>query len=168
MTNDRYKIFVEQLRDGHSEALDESFAPEFLDVNERDLKFTDPVAIQGEAYLADDTLVLHVDLKTYATIPCSICNEPVKTPVEIQGFYHAVPIDDIKGGIYNFQEILRETILLETPALSECNQGKCPQRKALEQYLKKESSEGKGGQAEEGYRPFADFDFDEKKKKLKD
>jgi len=156
MTNDRYKIFVEQLRDGHSEALDESFAPEFLDVNERDLKFTDPVAIQGEAYLADDTLVLHVDLKTYATIPCSICNEPVKTPV------------DIKGGIYNFQEILRETILLETPALSECNQGKCPQRKALEQYLKKESSEGKGGQAEEGYRPFADFDFDEKKKKLKD
>jgi len=162
MKDERFRVFVEQLRDGHIEKLREAFEPLFLDVHEKDLTFADPVHIQGEAYLADEMLVLHMDIDTYATIPCLICNEPVKVEIAIKGFYHAIPIDEIKGSVFNFQELLRETILLETPNLAECNQGKCPQRKTVQKYLKNDA-DGSKKSNEEGYRPFADLDFDQKK-----
>lgn len=158
MIDDHFRIFVEQLREGHVEEVNEVFPPKFLDVQERDLNFRTPVTITGEAYLADDMLVLHFDVNTVATIPCLVCNEPVDVEMKIKGFYHAVPLKEIKGGIYDFSEVLRETILLEVPLLAECNQGKCPQRMTLKKYLKEEDL--KNGSDEEGYRPFAGLDFD--------
>lgn len=158
--DDRFKIYIDQLRDGEMENLSEDFSPEFLDVNEQDLKFVDPVNLQGEAYLAEDMLMLHLNIKTACLIPCAICNEPVKVPIEVIGFYHAEPLEEIKGGIFHFQEILRETILLNTPILAECKQGKCPQRGPLEKYLKPESSSN-SGESDDGYRPFADLDLDQ-------
>jgi uncharacterized metal-binding protein YceD (DUF177 family) len=164
MKDERFKIFVEQLRDGHIEKLVEQFPADILGVKEKDLAFVDPIGIKGEAYLADDMLVLHLDVHTFATIPCLICNEPVKVEIAIKGFYHAIPIEEIKGSVYNFQEILRETVLLETPALAECNEGKCSQRQSVQKYLRKEGSTKNNERNEEGYRPFADLDFDPKKK----
>lgn len=163
MIDDRYRIFVEQLRDGSNEEIDESVPPDFLDVHEKDLSFTHPVAINGQVYLADDMLVLHLDVSTVATMTCSICNGPADVEIAIKGFYHAVPLIEIKGAVYDFREILRETILLEVPILAECNQGKCPQRKSLEKYLKKENATGNKDD-DEGYKPFADIDFDLKDK----
>jgi uncharacterized metal-binding protein YceD (DUF177 family) len=155
---DRFRIYVEQLREGHTELISESFLPDFLEILERDMAFCDPVLIKGEAYLADEMLILHFDIKTSAIIPCSICNEPVKVETHIQEFYHAVPLHEIKTGIYNFKEILRETILLDTPLLAECDQGKCPKRQELQKYFKKSST----GNEEEGYQPFAHLDNKEK------
>jgi uncharacterized metal-binding protein YceD (DUF177 family) len=160
--DERFKIYIDQLRDGEVENLLEEFSPEFLDVNEPDLKFIDPINLRGEAYLAENMLMLHLDIKTACMIPCSICNESVKVPIEIIGFYHAVPLDEIKGGIFYFQEMLRETILLNTPILAECNQGKCPQRTSLQKYLKPESSSG-SREGDDGYHPFADLDLDKNK-----
>lgn len=157
--NDRFKIYVEQLREGHVEKISEKFSPEFLDVHEKDLKYADPVLVKGEAYLAEDMLVLHVDIKTFGMIPCSICNEPVKVEIAIKGSYHAIPLEEIKGGIFNYQEIIRETILLETPILTECNQGKCPQRSSVQKYLKKEGAPKSKNGNEDGYHPFADLDL---------
>lgn len=161
MTDDRFKIFVEQLRDGSTEEINETFTPDFLEINERDLSFTHPVNVQGQVYLADDMLVFHLDVDTIATIPCAICNNPADVEIKIEGLYHAVPLDEIKGAVYDFREILRETILLEVPILAECGQGKCPQRKSLEKYFKKESAPGSEAD-EEGYKPFAGLDFDVK------
>jgi uncharacterized metal-binding protein YceD (DUF177 family) len=153
---DQFKIYVEQLRDGHTEELRESFSPDFLEIRERDLAFHDPVDIQGEVYLADEMLILHIDIKTVARMPCIICSEPVKVEVSIPGFYHAVPLNEVKSGIYNFKELLKETVLLETPSLAECCSGKCPQRQELQKYFKKESSDEKEekGHFPEGYHPF--------------
>lgn len=162
----RFKIYVEQLRDGHVEKLAENFAPKFLDVSENDLAFVDPVEIRGEAYLADDMLVLHVDVHTFCKIPCRICNEPVNTEIAIKGFYHAMPLEEIKTGVFDFQDILRETILLEVPSLVECHEGTCPQRRGMAKYFKKESPPGEKG-VEEGYQPFADLDLDVPIKKSK-
>jgi uncharacterized metal-binding protein YceD (DUF177 family) len=163
MIDDRFRIFVEQLRDGRVEKIDESVAADFLGIHEKDLAFTNPVAIRGQVYLADEMLVLHWDIKTVATLTCSICNGPANVDIAIKGFYYAVPLEEIKGAVYDFREILRETILLEVPILAECNQGKCPQRKSVEKYLKKENDpESKDN--EEGYKPFADIDFDFKDK----
>ena len=159
MTNDRFRVFVEQLRDGNTEEIEETFAPDFLGINERDLSFTHPVTVRGQVYLADDMLILHLDVNTIATIPCAICNAPADINIAIKGFYHAVSLEEIKGAIYDFREILRETILLEVPILAECHQGKCPQRKSLEKYFKKEGAPGSEAD-EEGYKPFAGLDFD--------
>jgi len=163
MIDDRFRVFVEQLRNGHIQEIDEVFSTEFLDLNERDLSFKNPVTVKGQIYLAEEMLILHLTIHAVATIPCAICNGPADVEINVNGFYHAVPLEEIKGAIYDFREILRETILLEVPILAECHQGKCPQRKTLEKYLKNEGAPG-AKEDEEGYRPFAGLDFDFKDK----
>jgi uncharacterized metal-binding protein YceD (DUF177 family) len=159
--DDRFRVFIDQLREGNIEDIDESFSPDFLGINERDLSFTQPIHVKGQVYLAEDVLILHFDINTIATLSCAICNGPTNVEIAIKGFYHAVPLNEIKGAVYDFHEILRETILLEVPILTECNEGKCPQRQTLEKYFKKENAPG-SKEDEDGYRPFADFDFDVK------
>jgi uncharacterized metal-binding protein YceD (DUF177 family) len=163
MTEDAFRVYVEQLRHGVTEEINETFSPDFLEIQEKDLVFSKPVTLKGQVYLADEMLVLHFDIHAVATLACSICNEPADVEIAINGFYHAVPLNEIKGAVYDFREILRETILLEVPISTECHQGKCPQRKSLQKYLKKESAPGTK-EEEEGYRPFADLDFDFKDK----
>jgi uncharacterized metal-binding protein YceD (DUF177 family) len=158
--DDAFKIYVEQLRDGHSEKIKETLSPDFLDIHEPDLAFGDDVEIEGEAYLAEENLVLHLQIRTFAVILCSICNEPVKVELRIPSFYHAEPLQAIKGGIFNFQGVLRESILLDTPPFAECNEGSCPKRKEIEKYLRPPREEDSQETEDEGYRPFADLDFD--------
>lgn len=151
MHTDAFKIYTEQLRNGHVEEISEELSPEFLNVKERDLSFTDKVRIHGQAYIASDDLILQLDIEAKALIPCSICNEPVKVEIEIDKFIHVEQLDQIKAAIFDFSETLREVILLETPSFAECNEGTCPKRKELKKYLKDPAT------SEEGYRPFADL-----------
>jgi len=157
MIDDSFRIYIEQLRDGEVESLVETYTPEFLDIHEKELSFVDPIHMTGEVYLADDMLVLHLNINTLSTMPCRICNELIKNEIQINGFYHAVPISEIKTGIYDFREVLRETILLETPQLIECHQGECPKRKTLQKYLKAENDLNK--ETDDKYHPFADLEF---------
>lgn len=153
-----YNIYIERLRDGHIEKIDETLTPEFLGIDEKFLVFQDLVKITGEAYLAEDTLVLHLEINTQSSVPCSVCNEPVKTEISIHNFYHAEPLDNIKSGIFNYQQILRECILLETSPFAECK-GNCPRRLELQKYFKKPGS--KSSDNEEGYQPFANLSMDD-------
>lgn len=154
-----YNIFIERLRDGHIEKIEETLTPEFIGIHEKFLFFQDPVYIKGEAYLAEDTLVVHLEINTKSTIPCSVCNEPVKTDISIHNFYHAEPLENIKSGIFNYQEILRECVLLETSSFAECEQGNCPRRLELQKYFKKPGSNSL--EDEEGYQPFANLSIDD-------
>lgn len=152
MSHDPFKIHLEQLRDGQTAKIDEKFDPDFLDVHEKDLEFKKPVHVTGDVYIAGDALVLHFVINTNAFIPCSVCNEPVDIGVNIEDFYHLEPLVDIKGGIFNFKEVVREAVLLEVPAFAECNEGKCKKRKELKKYLKDQNKT-----TEEGYHPFANL-----------
>jgi uncharacterized metal-binding protein YceD (DUF177 family) len=158
--DDRFKIYIEQLRDGHIEKIAEKIPCGFLDVQEKDLSFFGDVIVEGEAYLVENTLVLHLGAQAVCLIPCTICNEPVKTPVLIEKFYANIPFDEIKGGLFNFKDVLREAILLEVPLFAECNDGHCPQRKELDKYLKPESKETKKSPEADGFKPFADFNWE--------
>lgn len=160
MDTECFKIYVEQLRDGHVEKIDESIPSDFLGVQEKDLEFRDKVKVQGEAYLADDVLILHLNMESDAIIPCSICNKPVAYHVVILGLYHMEPLENIKAGIFYFNEIVREAILLETPRFTECENGQCPARKEISRYLKEPSASS--NEEAEGFKPFADFDFEKK------
>lgn len=156
--NDGFKIRVESLKNGHTEQIEEEFTPEFIDVREEKLAFLDPVFVSGEAYLADSDLILHLDINTQATIPCSICNEPVKMPIELQGLYLSEPLEEIKTGVFSLVDPIREAIIIESPAFAECNDGRCPARKDFEKYIRKnESSED---DAPDGYRPFENLKLD--------
>jgi uncharacterized metal-binding protein YceD (DUF177 family) len=163
LKDDAFKIYVEQLRDGHVEKLHETFAPNFLDIHEEELHFNENVTIEGEAYLADENLILHLQIATQAIIPCSICNGPVETKILLPNFYHMEPLADVKSGIFDFSNILREAILLEVPGFAECHNGNCPERKQVAKYLKEPAKKAAGGDKniEDGYQPFADIDFDQ-------
>lgn len=152
--NEAFKIYIEQLRDGHSENIAEDFSPEFLDIQDEDLNFVDPIDVKGEAYLAENDLILHLDIHTLATIPCAICNEEVKVPIDLTNFYFTIPTTEIKTGIYNFKEMLRENILLSTPLFAECNNGECPEREELKKFFRESDSSDKNSE-DEGYHPFA-------------
>jgi len=157
---DAFKIYVEQLRDGHVEELNESYDPSFLEIDEKDVSFMDPVLLRGRAYLADDELILHLNIETQVILPCVVCNDRVKVPLALHDNIQAIPLSEIKGGILNIKKLLREVILLDTPVFAECG-GKCPRRTEISQYLKKNGD--KKDQKDEGYTPFADLDWKEEK-----
>lgn len=150
--SDIFRIYTDRLHDGHTEEFNEEVPPDFLEVSEEDLQFGDPVLFRGEAYTADDDLILHFTVSTAAKIPCSICNDPVKVEVGEFEFYHAEPMSEIRSGVFNFKELLREAILIEVPAFAECSQGQCPRRQELSKYLKDED------EGDQVYHPFADLE----------
>jgi len=161
---DQFKIYPERLRDGHVERLHEVFPPDFIDVKEQELRFEHSVDVEGEAYLADDNLIIHLDIATIALMPCAICNEASEVPLEIKDFYHMEPLNEIHGAVFDLTDLLRETLLLELPKVVECNHGHCPQRQEVGKYFKKCSAKNLADKDknsdQEGYLPFADIDLE--------
>jgi uncharacterized metal-binding protein YceD (DUF177 family) len=148
---DGFKIYVDRLKNGQLEKIDETFSPEFLDVNEKALFFEDPVHVEGEAYIAEGDLILNLSISTEAKMPCKICNELVKAPIRLQQMYQTEPLEEIKRGVFSMVNLIREAILLETPSFVECGNGQCAHRKEVEKYLRSSSSEEED---EGGYHPF--------------
>ena len=138
--DDDFKIFVDRLKGGKVDKLNLSLPPDFLDVTESHLSFKTDVSVKGEAYIAEDALVLHMDIGTREEIPCSICNSPVGVDIHLKGVYHIEPLADIKAGVFDPKEVIRENILLESPSFAECNQGNCPERTRIKKYLKDSAS----------------------------
>ncbi|KIC71257.1 hypothetical protein DB44_EC00330 [Candidatus Protochlamydia amoebophila] len=157
--DDQFKIFVDQLRDGHEKIIHESLFPDFIDIHETDLSFKKNIELDGVAYKADDELILNWKIRAQALMSCSICNEAVPVNIEIDNFYHSEPLAEVKGAIYNFKDLLRETILIEVPAFAECEEGNCPRRQEVSKYLKEPSEDEQD--IEDGYQPFANLDWKE-------
>jgi uncharacterized metal-binding protein YceD (DUF177 family) len=136
MSNKQFEIYLDRLKNEEVYLIEEESSPAFLDIEEETLKFTAPVVIKGKAYLTSDHLILKFAISTKAMLPCLICNELFSTPIIIDDFTHAEALEEIGNHIFNFTELLRETILLEIPSFIECNDGTCPQRASVAKYLK--------------------------------
>ncbi len=134
--SETFKIYIDRLRGGTTQKIDALLDPAFLDVNEPDLRFAQPVRVHGEAYLTDEHLVIHLKAKATANIPCAICNTPTETEISVDNFYHTEMLQEIRSGVFDFTEVLREAILIEVPRTLECNQGKCPERETISPYLR--------------------------------
>lgn len=134
--DDTFKIFVLRLKEGHQEHLREELSPEFVDIQESDVKFQVPVRVEGLASLSDDTFLLKLHVETEVTLPCAICNQPVQVPLSIPDFLFTAPLSEVRGGVFDYRDTLREAILLEIPPRAECGGGDCPERAVLAQYLK--------------------------------
>jgi uncharacterized metal-binding protein YceD (DUF177 family) len=134
--NNIFKIYTDRLREGQSEKIDLAIAPDLLLSAEKELTFSGNVLIKGEAYLAEQHLIFHLKIKALASMPCLVCNETVAVPLEIEEFYHAEPLQDIRSAIFDCSPFLREAIFLQLPSFVECHQGRCPERETLNKYLK--------------------------------
>lgn len=152
--DDRFKIYVDRLVNGSIEVLDETFPPDVMDISEGDLTFPSPIKVSGKAYLSNNTLILNLSILTDALLPCAICNESVTYKIDLHDRYFSEDLDSIRSGIFNYKDLLRETILLEIPQTIECHEGACPERKTLAKYLKQDS---KKDDSDSTYHPFADL-----------
>jgi uncharacterized metal-binding protein YceD (DUF177 family) len=145
-------IYLDQLKEDKKEKVDMTFSSTFLELEEEEIHFPEPLHISGEWYLTSTHLIIHLNIKGVATLPCSICNKPSFYPIELTGFYHAEPLENITSAIFDYKEIIREAILLEMPHFIECENGHCPERANMEKYLKKEKKKT----SEETF-PFSDL-----------
>lgn len=153
--NDDFKIYIDRLKDGEVQKIEGLFKPELLEVDEEDLQFHKGVLVKAEAYTTEEDLIVRLTASTTATMPCAICNEPTDTKISCTDFYVTEPLSEIKGAVYNFALALREGLLTEIPATTECNQGPgtCPMRKTYEQYFRSEEET-------EIASPFKDIDLE--------
>lgn len=145
------RVFVERLRDGHTERMEETVSSSFIGCDAEDLAFRSPVVVKGEAYLSDADLIIHLRVSTEASLPCRICNEGVVVMVVVRDLYIAEPLERVKSGVFNFSDPVREALLLEVPHFAECGGGHCVHRGEVERYLRQpDASDGE----EERYHPF--------------
>jgi uncharacterized metal-binding protein YceD (DUF177 family) len=149
MNKDLFIIYIERLKNEHVEKIEETIAPDFLEIEENELSFKDPVHMKGRAYLTNKHLILDLQVKTSALLPCAICNLPTPQPIE-EKLTLTVELSDTPSQVYDFSEDLRTALLLTVPQFIECEGGSCPHRKETEKYF----SEPK----EKIHTPFSDLD----------
>jgi len=147
-----FLIYVDRLRDGQTESIDFQVAPEFLEIDENNLRFNHPVQFAGHAYLAQQELILNLEVRTLAQMPCRICNEWTDLPVHVPNLLHVEPTQELKRGYVDLRPILREALLLQLPHTVECSNGDCPKREEIQPYLR--NTQAESGQGHDGYNPF--------------
>ena len=147
-----FSIYIDRLKGGREEIIEEIVPPDFMDIHESELAFPNPVHLKGRASLSIDTLILHLCVETEVVMPCSICNKEVPVKISLPNLYITEDLEKFRGGIFNFKEALREQILLEVPPITECNNGCCPERENMAQFLKKNTDE-----SNEAYHPFREL-----------
>lgn len=130
------KIYIDRLGDGRTEKIEETVPPQIMGVNEKDLQFNHPINLFGKAYLAEDHLIIQLNIQTEIEMPCLICNERTQKKIGIASFYHTEEIAKIQGHIFDYTDPVREGVLLEVPSYVECV-GNCPKRGELKNYLDK-------------------------------
>ena len=149
------KIYIDRLKDGHAEKIDETINSEILAVQEEHLSFLGQISIAGQAYLAEDHLIINSKISSVALIPCSICNKPVEVPIVLENFYFTIPLNELNSSVFDLTDEVREAILLQLPAFAECLEGRCPERTEIQEYLKKSDINAK--EKDQSNFPFADL-----------
>ncbi len=157
--SDELVIYIDRLTEGKIEQIDCLISPEFMEIEEPDLRFMDPVKIKGSFYTTPDHLIGHLQVSTYLQMPCAICDETFAVPIAIEDYYITEPLENIPSGLYYPQEGIREAILIETPSFYECNDGHCPDRMAYAPFMKqKGKEENYKVEKEKSYLPFKDLE----------
>lgn len=149
-----FKILIDRLKGGHTQKIEERLPPTFLGPDEPELKFKNEVVIKGETYLSEAHLIIHLKAATKVLMPCAVCNQMTEIHLNADSIYHAEPIEEIRGAIFDYSDTLREALLIELPKTAECNGGKCPDRILMAPFIRPK---------DRTHFPFADMDKNLKK-----
>lgn len=131
-----FNICIKELKNGKTIPVDIDTSPDFLEIIENDLIFSDPISIKGQIYLTNQHMILQLSIDTKGQIPCSICNAMTSFSISIQNFTQTEDLENIKLSTFNYAHIVREEILLAIPSYTECS-GTCPWRPFVTKYMKK-------------------------------
>lgn len=152
---DTRKVYIDRIREDEPEEINETLAPLFMDIQEKEMRFESPVTMEGEASVTDDWLILRLNIQTQVELVCSYCNEEFTFDIDIQDLVHDEPLENIRDGTLDILPIVRENILLAVPFYPQCGITVCKRRKEIEPYLKKATDSQE--KAEEGNNPFKDL-----------
>ncbi len=133
--NTHLKITIDRLVNGKVEIIDEELSPLLLETKDNLLRFEDPIKVSGKAYLAEEFLVLNLNITTVYKAPCKICSEDLSKVFEKKGLYFTEELSAIPNRVYDVSVQIRDTIFLEIPNFHEC-EGGCSMREELKKYLK--------------------------------
>jgi uncharacterized metal-binding protein YceD (DUF177 family) len=150
-------IYIDRLVDGKMEETHCMLPPDFMEIEETDLQFVDPIEVKGTFYTTPDHLVGTLQVKTFFKMPCSICDDQFSIPIEIHDLYITEPLENIPSGLYYPQQGIREAILLEAPSFYECNDGNCPNRMVFATIMK-QKNETEKTENTKSYLPFKDLE----------
>ncbi len=135
-------VYIDRLRNGHEVLLEEKEAPTFLDIdNDPEIRPSGDVSFSGKAYLAGDWLVIQGSISTQLTMVCAMCNDPFQFPIHIDEWIHEEAIENIKGGIFSYADLVREAILLEVPYIGMCGGTECLRIDEVKKYLVRPTAE---------------------------
>jgi hypothetical protein len=133
-----FRIYLDRLKPLGSavEEFDETVPPEFIGVDDRELRFEAPVHFSGKAYLAGKNCIIQVSVETEASQPCPICGAWGRTPIQLRQVTIPVEEEHIHGGVLDLRGPLREEIVMAVPQFVECRPEGCPERAEIARYLK--------------------------------
>ncbi len=133
---EQLKIFTQQLSEEARETIDLTLAPDFLDLNEDELRASFPVKVEGEAYVLDDMLMIQLEVETAVEMPCAVCNKVAKIPLENKNVVISLPLSELPSSVFDYTDLLREEIVMLIPPFAECKKNGCPERTSLKSKLK--------------------------------
>jgi hypothetical protein len=146
MKTEYIKIYIDRLINEEQFEQEGKLPGSILELNETEAKASD-INYDISAYLADDHLVMNFDADCSIQMPCKICNELTNLEIKLSHQTLLLPLSEIKKGVFEASESIREQILLNIPPFAEC-QGNCPEREFVKKFLKKHDPAG------ETYKPF--------------
>ena len=150
------KVYIERLQGSKTQKIDEILNASEISLQDDGLKFKDPIHVEGDAYVTDEWLIVQLHIHTQVIIPCALCNEAMTLELSCANFIEEIPLDEIRGQVYDLAALIREAILLEIPFYPQCGGTSCLNRDKIEKYLSKESK-SKKGKKEETHNPFRDL-----------
>ncbi len=151
MSSKETHIHIDRLRDGEEEELACVLDPVFLDLkDDPDLSCTKPIDVSGATYIAGDFLIVELSCEVEFSIRCAVCSEMFPYIVTLDHVRFEKPLEEIRGKVFDFQDLLREEILVQIPHFALCGGYSCKNRKQVEKFLAKEKQE-------DVFRPFQDL-----------
>ena len=132
-----FKIYIDRLRHENEQEISLTVLPEFLEIAEKELLFDAPINISGKAGMAADFIILRLDITTSCQQVCAICNRLRARLIDLKNVSYNIPVEELRGAVFDYRDLVREAILINTPPFFECNNGHCSERPNIAKYMKK-------------------------------
>lgn len=128
-----------ELRQQGSLEINHSAPAAFMEVEEPYMGFTGEIQVQGRCELMDQGISLLLDIEAKTIQPCTVCNENTSATISIKQLHHFEKNPETCNNVFDFNDIVREAVLLETPEFIECLEGNCEARNDVKKYLKEDN-----------------------------
>ena len=136
--DDNVKFYLHRLKfPGDRKDIHASIPPQvFCDSEEEGM--CSPVEIRGSLEIVSgEQWFLSLEISTILSLRCRICDAPVEWPVQGIVIQQLIHCSDERSGVFDCRDLIRDELLLEGDRFQECQEGGCPAREFIKNFLKK-------------------------------